>query len=137
MAFEQVLTRFQAYLERKKDLGMVVSDNNTTVAPRLTKLCRKYYAEGAFYRKITRIVETPLFVDSALTSMIQMADLCAFSLRRFLENNERSLWDKIESRGDQFGGVCVGVRHYTGRRQCSCSVCKAHGRRATTVIPLE
>jgi hypothetical protein len=131
MAFEQVLTRFQAYLGATGSDGIVVHDNNDTAAPRLTKLARKYHASGTFYRKITNIVETPLFVDSSLTSMIQMADLCAFALRRLLENEEAQLWDIVETCVDRQGKTCVGVRHYTARRSCSCRVCKAHGRGAS------
>lgn len=128
MAFEQVLTRFQAFLTIKQDAGIVVHDNNSTVAPRLTRLTRKFLKVGTLYREITSIVETPLFVDSSLTSMIQMANLCAFALRRLIENGEEDLWNLIEVRGDRRGTRCVGVRHYTGKRVCSCRVCRAHGR---------
>jgi hypothetical protein len=128
MAFEQVLSRSQAYLASQNDLGILVSDNNSKVAPRLTELSRKYHKTGTLYRDIPNIVETPLFVDSALTSMIQIADLCAFGLRRFIENQETFLWDRVESLADRLGVRCVGVRHYTGRRPCSCRICLAHGR---------
>lgn len=128
MAFEQVLTRYQAFLSAVGSTGIVVHDNNDTAAPRLTRLARKYHVDGTFYRQITNIVETPLFVDSTLTSMIQIADLCAFALRRLLENSEDHLWRPVEPCVDQRGGKAVGVRHYTGRRQCGCRVCVAHGR---------
>ena len=128
MAFEQVLSRSQAYLASQNDLGILVSDNNSKVAPRLTELSRKYHKTGTLYRDIPNIVETPLFVDSALTSMIQIADLCAFGLRRFIENQETFLWDRVEGLADRLGARCVGVRHYTGRRPCGCRVCLAHGR---------
>jgi len=64
MAFEQVLTRFQAFLSVTRSSGLVVHDNNATAAPRLTRLARKYHTDGTFYRQITDIVETPLLVDS-------------------------------------------------------------------------
>ena len=96
----------------------------------MTKLARKFHAEGTFYRQITDIVETPLFVDSSLTSMIQMADLCSFAFRRLLDNGEAGLWDLVESRADRVNGKCVGVRHFTGKRDCDCRICVAHGRMA-------
>ncbi|MBZ5639625.1 MAG: DUF3800 domain-containing protein [Acidobacteriia bacterium] len=129
LAFEQVLTRYQAFLDGMRMRGIVVHDNNTTAAPRLTRLSRKFHRFGTFYRQIENIVETPLFVDSSLTSMIQMADLCAYALRRFIENNETLLWDVVESRVEQQNGVNVGLRHYTGKRPCMCRLCVAHGRR--------
>jgi len=128
MAFEQVLTRFQAFLGNIGSSGIVVHDNNSTAAPRLTKLTRKFHRDGTLYRQIPDIVETPLFVDSALTSMIQMADLGAFALRRMIENDENELWDALEPRVDRIRATSVGVRHYTGRRRCQCRVCKDHGR---------
>ena len=129
MAFEQVLTRYQTFLSHVSDTGIVVHDNNTTVAPRLHDLSRKFHEEGTFYREIPNIVETPLFVDSRLTAMIQMADLCSFALRRTLERGESEIWDLVEPRVDEFRGKNVGVRHYTGSRPCSCRICVAHGRR--------
>lgn len=128
LAFEQVVTRYQAFLARQDDLGIIVSDNNTTAAPRLTALARAFHKDGTPYRNINNIVETPFFVNSSLTSIIQMADLCAYALRRFIENNERRLWDIVEARVDRQGVEHVGVRHYTGKRLCGCRLCVAHGR---------
>lgn len=116
MAFEQVLARFQAFLSFKHGKGIMVHDKNETVAPRLTRLARQFHSNGTLYRQIPDIVETPLFVDSSMTSMIQMADLCAYALRRLLENSETRFWDIIEPRVDRIGSKSVGIRHYTGRR---------------------
>jgi hypothetical protein len=129
MAFEQVLTRYQTYLSRVRGSGIVVHDNNDTVAPRLSQLSRRFHEEGTFYRQIPSIVETPLFVDSSLTAMIQMADLCSYALRRTLEKNETDIWDIVEPSVDELNGIKVGVRHYTGPRRCTCRICIAHGRR--------
>ena len=128
IAFEQVLARFQAFLSFKHGTGIVVHDKNDTVAPRLTKLARQFHSTGTLFRQIPDIVETPLFIDSSMTSMIQMADLCACALRRLLENSESRFWDILESRVDRIADKLVGVRHYNGRRQCACRVCTAHGR---------
>jgi len=129
MAFEKVLTRYQAYLGKKREGGIVVQDNNTKVAPRLHKICRGFHESGTIFRHIPNICETPLFVDSSLTEMIQVADLCAFGLRRFLDKGESHLWDIVEPRVDSnAAGLKVGIRHYTGKSPCSCRICTAHGR---------
>jgi len=128
MAFEQVLTRYQSFLSRSESIGIVVHDNNTKVAPRLHELSLKFHQVGTLYKQISNVVETPLFVDSYFTSMIQMADLCAFSLRRFIENDEADLWEIIEPCGDELNGIKVGIRHYTAKRPCKCRICQAHGR---------
>lgn len=127
-AFEQVLSRFQAFLSRINDIGIVVHDQNSTVAPRLMRLTRKFHVDGTFFREINNIVETPLFVDSELTSMIQMADLAAYALRRFLERGEQDLWNALRPRVDELNGLHVGVRHYTGKQDCNCRICTDHGR---------
>jgi hypothetical protein len=83
---------------------------------------------GTTFVAIDRIVETPLFVDSELTLMVQLADLCAYATRRFFENGETDLFDRIYPAFDRVGGKVVGLRHYTGKNKCKCRVCVDHGR---------
>jgi hypothetical protein len=127
-AFTQVVTRFHYYLEHEGDFGMLVQDRNETVEKRLTELMRRFHAEGNRYTaQIPRIIETPLFVDSTLTSMVQVADVCAYALRRYFENGETELFDIVYPRIRRHNGRCVGGRHYRGRnRQCSCRMCADH-----------
>lgn len=142
LAFEQLVTRFHTFLVAREgnrlkldpshtnvgamNFGLLIEDNNPTVAKRLTELMRRFHTKGTLWTRIDRIIETPLFVDSSLTSMVQMADLCAYAARRFFENNETSLFDRILDRFDKSGGRLVGIRHYTGAKPCSCKVCLAH-----------
>jgi len=133
-SFTQVVSRFQFFLNNRGRVegnpvyGMLVQDNNTTVAMRLTRLMRVFHARGTTYTLIPNVVETPLFVDSALTGMVQMADLCAFATRRFFENAETDLFERIYSRFDRASGRVVGIRHFTGALPCRCRVCVDHGR---------
>jgi hypothetical protein len=130
-AFEQVVTRFHHYLERQAiDVGLIVQDQNETAARRLTQLARKYHTRGTTYSQVSRLVETPLFVDSRLTSMVQLADLCAYAVRRNFENGETDLLDRIYDRFDRAAGRLVGIRHYTGKQACTCRICVDHGRPA-------
>ena len=129
-AFEQVVSRFERFLANtespeQKNYGILVHDNNQTVAKRHTTLMRRFHQEGTLWTSIERIIETPLFVDSSLTSLVQVADLCAYALRRYLENQEADLFNKIFQRADRYGGVVVGVRHWSPAA-CSCEICKNH-----------
>jgi hypothetical protein len=138
-AFEQVVTRFHTYLairenERMKyengaastrNLGVLIQDNNDTMKKHLTELMRQFHIKGTVWSKIPQIVETPLFVDSALTSMVQIADLCAYATRRYFENSETDLFDRFASRFDKKDGRLVGIRHFT-QKYCTCMVCKSH-----------
>jgi hypothetical protein len=89
------------------------------------------YVFRTLWAKVERIIETPLFVDSSLTSMVQMADLCAYATRRFFENGEEDLFDRVFGRFDQARGRIVGIRHYVGAKACTCKVCTAHRGTAT------
>ena len=70
-------------------------------------------------------METPLFVGSDLTRMVQIADLCGYALRRYVENGETELFDPLFQRADRIGPTAVGVRHFTGLA-CACRICAAH-----------
>lgn len=132
-AFEQVVSRFQQCLNlfskqnasSHKYYGITIHDNNQTVAKKHTELMRTFHNKGTLWTKIDNIIETPLFVDSNLTSMIQIADLCAYSLRRYLENNESELFSYIFRRADRKDGRVVGVRHFS-KRSCKCNICLSH-----------
>jgi hypothetical protein len=130
-SFEQIVSRFEQYLARTegttgpRSYGLLVHDNNQTVALKHTALMRNFHASGTLWTRVDRIIETPLFVDSKLTSMVQAADLCAYALRRFVENGESDLLSRIMPRADRVGMKAVGVRHYT-ELGCTCDICVAH-----------
>ncbi|HPG35845.1 MAG TPA: DUF3800 domain-containing protein, partial [bacterium] len=65
------------------------------------------------------------FVNSELTGMIQLSDLCCYAIRRYLENGERELFDLVFKRGDRKNEKCVGIRHFSNNR-CECVICKSH-----------
>jgi hypothetical protein len=130
-AFEQVISRFERYLrntklpEAQKNYGILIHDNNPTVAKKHTELMRHFHTQGTLWTRIENIIETPLFVNSELTSMVQVADVCAYSLRRYLENQEDRLFDHVFRRADKSYNLVVGVRHFTNH-SCSCKICKSH-----------
>jgi hypothetical protein len=133
-AFEQVVTRFHQYLGdlSPREHGLLVQDHNDTVAWRLTELMRHFHRRGTRWRELPFLVETPLFVDSSLTSMVQVADVCAYALRRYCEKGEANLFDLIFPRFHRSAGRLVGARHYTNRdrpppgRRCTCRICIEH-----------
>jgi hypothetical protein len=104
---------------------MLVHDNNETVARKHTALMRKFHKKGTVWTKVDRIVDTPLFVNSSLTSMVQMADLCGYALRRYVENGEAELFKKVFARADRISDTVVGIRHFADQA-CVCTICEAH-----------
>jgi len=131
-AFEQVVSRFEQYLQKteqnstqRSNYGLLVHDNNETVCRKFTQLMRNFHSTGTLWTSISNIIETPLFVDSQLTGMVQLADLCAYSLRRYVENGEFELLKKIMLRADRHREISVGVRHFT-KLSCTCEICVSH-----------
>jgi hypothetical protein len=128
-SFEQVVSRFEQYLQitsapDNPNMGMLIHDNNPTVARKLTNIMIRFHDAGTLWTKVKNIIETPLFVDSKLTAMVQIADLCSYALRRYLENDETTLFNNIYSRADRKDGRVVGVRHFSDRT-CACLICQS------------
>lgn len=127
-AFEQIVSRFEEYLQSigstglMDTYGMLIHDNNNTIARKHTDLMRRFHQSGTLWVNVKNTVETPLFVDSKLTGMIQIADLCGYALRRYVENGEEELFDLIFKRADRKRDKVVGVRHFTNQ-PCSCKIC--------------
>ncbi len=128
-SLEQLVSRFEQYLKiRSKSLkdnglyGALIHDNNDTVSKRHTELMKRFHRFGTLWTSIDKIIETPLFVNSELTNMVQIADLCCYSIRRYLENNESNLFDRIKKKIDRKNGKIVGIRHFTDD-SCKCEFC--------------
>jgi hypothetical protein len=129
-AFEQLVSRFEQFLVNrggtgKASYGLLVHDNNETVAKKHTELMRHFHNNGTLWTQIKQIIDTPLFVNSSLTSMVQIADLCAYALRRYFENSETTLLSKVLVRADRINKTIVGIRHFA-ETKCTCVVCLAH-----------
>jgi len=129
--FTELVQRFEYFLRHKgRSLnqtlqGLIIQDNNETISMRLTRMMRTFHRAGTRWADIDHIVETPLFVDSQLTSMVQLADLCAYATRRFFENGETDLFHRVYNRFDRTSRGVVGIRHYT-ESSCDCRVCQDH-----------
>lgn len=129
-AFEQIVSRFEHYLEnigdeQKKYFGLLIHDNNETVAKKHTELMINFHSKGTLWTDIKNIIETPLFVNSELTCLVQIADLCSYAIRRYLENGENELFEYIFIRADRKFDKVVGMRHFTDS-SCTCEICKNH-----------
>lgn len=81
-----------------------------------------FYKKGTLWTSVDNIIETPLFVNSEFTSMVQVTDLAAYSLRRYFENQEEDLFKKVLKRADRRDTQIVGVRHLADK-ECGCLNC--------------
>lgn len=106
-AFTQVASRLHRFLtaQNPQEHGLLVQDRNETMARRLTALMRAFHKQGTRWTTLPLIVETPLFVDSHLTSLVQVAGKAGEPNFHELEPN---------------GGMVAAARHHT--RRCLSSV---------------
>lgn len=86
---------------------------------------KQFHKNGTLWTRIRNIIETPLFVNSELTCLVQIADLCSYAIRRYLENQEQELFSYVFQRADRKGNNVVGMRHFTSD-SCSCKICSNH-----------
>jgi hypothetical protein len=140
-AFIEVMSRFAGFLQWAEDtsadekdtiypeFGLMIHDNNPTVASKHTHLMRFLREQKSNkLHFLERIAETPLFVDSSLTRMVQIADLCAYTLRRNVENGESEVFSVLFRSALTYGPRLrapiprTHIRHRTAKN-CNCLIC--------------
>lgn len=128
-AFAQVVTRFEAFLQRRnrpRHWGLLAIDYDEHKASRLANMLRRFQREGARWREIDRVIEAPFFFESESSAGVQVTDLCAYALRRYLENGEEERFRIVFNKFDRTGTGLHGLRHYT-RPGCPCIICRERG----------
>lgn len=137
-AFAQVVSRFDAFLDYKNhgyttDKGMLMMDREPTNERFITRLFHGFRDNGHPWGRVNHVIEAPFFVDSATTSGVQAIDLCAYSIRRYVERAamgatfEEQNFMRIFHRFDREGPRLHGIRHYCAKGSCPCMICVARG----------
>ncbi len=137
-AFAQLVARYDAFLNRKNEWlktsiekGLMVMDREPTSEDRYRQLLELYRQRGLPWGELRHVIEAPFFVDSELSAAIQLADLCAYSLRRHVENpsNAHAETDlkRFFHRFDRAGGKLHGLRHFCAKGSCGCMICQERG----------
>lgn len=113
-AFEQVANRFDLFLRRlhKKhrdsQRGLIVLDKSST-EQRIQTLAREFKYVGHRWGTTMNYAEVPVFLDSAASRLIQLADLIAFALFRRYQHGDGMFFDIIRDCFDSEGGVVHGL----------------------------
>ena len=148
-AFEQVITRFDAFLERRKkwrelsrtksvgpSTGLIVIDQDKATEKSVRDQFDTIRVSGHRWGHLRNVVDAPFFVSSARCSGLQVVDICAYAIRRYLDkgaisgSHEESHFKKIHALSDRGGGRLHGFRHFVRRGSCSCLVCRERGESA-------
>lgn len=85
LAYEFMIERFDRYLQAQSDVGMIVSDDQKGEEKIIRDAHESYRRGGTSQARIDRVIETPFFVPSHRSWMIQVIDVAAFWCNRWLK----------------------------------------------------
>jgi hypothetical protein len=128
LAFEDLCKRFDFFLNRlrsqgEQQRGLLVLDR-TTRETSLQQLAREFRKVGTRWGALKYIADTPFFVDSRASRLVQIADHVAYAVFRRYNAGDAQYFDLIASRFDEADGVIHGLVHkHTDFRTCTCPAC--------------
>lgn len=116
MAFEQISSRFDQYLmrlHRKGDTqrGVIVFDK-TREESAIQGFASDYRSIGHSWGTIRNLAEVPLFLDSRISRLIQLADLVAYGIFRNFERGDGQFFQIMQPNFDEEGGAVHGLYHF-------------------------
>lgn len=128
-AYEEITSRFDLYLrrisnEQNTQRGIIILDK-CSYETSLVNLASQIRREGNKWGSYTRnICEIPLFVDSKVSRIVQLADHVAYAVFRRYNAGDLNYFNVIESRFDQRDGDICGLIHkQTCNKFCTCPAC--------------
>lgn len=121
-AFSRVVERFESFLNAEGLWGILVVDHDPQQADRFASLLQSFQRADSRRGGVDRIIEAPFFLESQSNEGVQVADLCAYALRRYIENGEEEPFADIYPRFCRMDSALQGVRHLTAEG-CSCRIC--------------
>jgi hypothetical protein len=128
LAFEDLCQRFDFFLNRLRaqgdqQRGLLVLDK-TTRETSIQKLAREFRKTGTRWGALKYIADTPFFVDSRASRLVQIADHVAYSVFRRYNAGDAQYFDIIASRFDEADGVIHGLVHkHADYKTCTCPAC--------------
>lgn len=129
---EELAGHFDAFLEyletragsqNDKERGLMVFDESNHEKT-LHALIEQYRSTGASFGKVRHLAEFPMFTDSRLTRMLQIADLVAYAAFRRYEHGDSRYLDLILHKFHQTGGKIHSLMHLNKNKDnCFCPGC--------------
>jgi hypothetical protein len=128
-ACEEMAGHFDAYLsspeasESEKQRGLMIFDESRHEKT-VQMLMSEYRTTGASFGRVKHLAEVPLFTDSKITRMLQLADFVAYAVFKNYERSDAKFFNVILKRFHQSGGKLHGLFHLTAKHQeCYCPAC--------------
>ena len=128
LAFEDLCSRFDMYLNRlraegDRQRGILILDESTQETT-LQRMSKEFRTLGTRWGVIRNLAETPLFVDSRASRLVQVADHVAYAVFRRYNASDANYFDIIASKFDASDGVIHGLAHkQTTDPDCMCIAC--------------
>ncbi|MDK2972173.1 MAG: hypothetical protein PWP23_1928 [Candidatus Sumerlaeota bacterium] len=125
LAFEELCNRFDLFLNRLRSegdrhRGLIILDESAHETT-LQRMARDFRTLGTRWGIVRNLAETPLFVDSRASRLVQLADHVAYSVFRRYNSGDANYFDPIASRFDSSEGVVHGLVHrHTLTSTCMC-----------------
>lgn len=114
LLFTQVASRFDMFLGRifkksaKPERGIVIFDKSKSEY-QIQRMCRSYQSVGHTWGNLRNFSEVPLFLDSKHSRLIQLADLIAYYIFRYFEQQDDTFYPFIEKNYDREGSIIHGL----------------------------
>ena len=128
VAFEDLCSRFDLYLTRLRNAGdrqrgLLILDQSTYETT-LQTMARNFRTLGTRWGVIQNLADTPLFVDSRASRVIQLADHVAHAVFRRYQSGDTQYLDIIASKFDAHEGIVHGLVHkQLANLNCMCIAC--------------
>lgn len=134
LAFEDLCSRFDIYLRRlgsegDRQCGLLILDESAHETT-LQRMARDFRTFGTQWGVLRNLADTPLFVDSRASRVVQLADHVAYAVFRRYNAHDAQYFDVMASKFDATEGVVHGLSHkQTIDPNCMCLACASRSRR--------
>lgn len=128
IAFEDLCSRFDQYLAKLRDTGdrqrgLLILDDSAHETT-LQNMARGFRVIGTRWGVIRNLAETPLFVSSNASRLVQIADHIAYATFRRYEAGDTQYFDIIAQKFYAKEGIIHGLAHKQMNNQsCMCIAC--------------
>lgn len=141
---EELAGHFDAYLyglensgdDNQPQRGLMIFDKSRHEKT-VQALMAEYRGTGASFGRVKHLAEVPLFTDSKITRMLQLADFIAYAIYRRYESGDTRLLDGILPRFCESAGILHGLKHLNSNyRDCYCPACLSRRPTAAGTTPM-
>jgi len=145
-AFAQVVSRFDAFLQQRYrwklqrsdrpniDNGLLILDQDYNTEATVQQQFDGFRQHGHPWGDMRHVIDVPFYASSDRLAGLQIADICAYAVRRYLDrgaiagSHEEHNFRRIFHRFDQDSyGRLHGLRHFVQPETCNCLICQQRG----------